>query len=130
LGYDEVCMADGLHQSDGSCCQGRGGCSGVSVRVGVSLTKLRAGDVGVVCETCMDPLDAAMLRAMGLRPNATIRVCRLGEPCIVEVFTGAAKVDPNCAPGVRSDRPCDRPGGCSCRIGLARPLAERVMVMV
>ena len=127
-------MADGPHQSDGSCCRGRGGCSGTSARAGVALTTLRAGDIGVVCETCMDPIDAAMLRAMGLRPNATIRVCRLGEPCIVEVFTGAAKPDPSCGPdsgrGLASDRPCDRPGGCSCRIGLARPLAERVMVMV
>ena len=123
-------MAVGPHQSDGSCCQGRGGCSGTSARAGVALTTLRAGDIGVVCETCMDPIDAAMLRAMGLRPNATIRVCRLGEPCIVEVFTGATKADPSCPEGDPRDRPCDRPGGCSCRIGLARPLAERVMVMV
>ncbi len=123
-------MADGNHQPDGSCCRAKGGCAGTPARAGVALTNLRPGDVGVVCETCMDPIDAAMLRAMGLRPNATIRVCRLGEPCIVEVFTGSsARADAACPPGLASDRPCDRPGGCSCRIGLARPLAERVMVM-
>jgi Fe2+ transport system protein FeoA len=58
----------------------------------------------------MDRKDAAMLRAMGLRPQATVRLCRLGEPCIIEVMSG----EPSC-----SD---------SCRIGLARVLAERVMV--
>jgi Fe2+ transport system protein FeoA len=99
-------------------------------RAGVALTSLRAGDVGIVCETCMDPIDAAMLRAMGLRPNATIRVCRLGEPCILEVFTGAAAPCEAQTGSSSADRPCDRPGGCSCRIGLARPLAERVMVLV
>ncbi len=52
---------------------------------------------------------AATLRAMGLRPSVTVRVCRIGHPCIVEVGNVA---------------------GATCRIGLARPLAERVMVTV
>jgi len=59
----------------------------------------------------LDVRDAALLRAMGLRPNAKVRLCRLGEPCIVEVMTGAG------------DGTCKGPGGCWCRIGLAKPLA-------
>lgn len=87
---------------------GKPGCTGHSS--GVPLTSLAAGAVAKVCESCLDPLDASMLRAMGLRPAATLRLCRLGEPCVVEVFAGS---------GVDDGR---------CRIGLARLLAERVMV--
>lgn len=83
---------------------------------GVCLTALQAGQMATVFTTSLDPADAALLRAMGLRPAARIRVCRLGEPCIVEVMSGGDS--------------CNRPGGCACRIGLARPLAERVMVTV
>ncbi len=85
----------------------------------MSLVALRPGDTGVICETCLDSGDAAVLRAMGLRPNAVIRLCRLGETCIVEVVPGS----PGCG------ALCDRPGGCCCRIGLERRLAERVMVV-
>jgi Fe2+ transport system protein FeoA len=81
---------------------------------GVAMTTLQAGQMATVFQTSLDPGDAALLRAMGLRPSARIRICRLGEPCIVEVLSGTDS--------------CGRPGGCACRIGLARPLAERVMV--
>ena len=53
--------------------------------------------------------DAALLGAMGLCCDAKVRLCRAGEPCIVAVMTG---------------------GRASCRIGLARPLAERIQVDV
>jgi Fe2+ transport system protein FeoA len=59
--------------------------------------------------------DAAYLRAMGLRPNARIRVCRLGQPCIVEVMTG--------------DADCGQ-SECGCRIGLSKELAQHLMVRV
>lgn len=71
------------------------------------LTALKPGQSGVVVDAAMDADDAAQLRAMGLRPNARVVLCRSGEPCIVRVL-GAC--------------------GCESRIGLARPLAERVMV--
>jgi len=75
------------------------------------------GQTGVVCEHRLDPADAAWLRAMGLRPNARVRVCRRGEPCIVEVLPTAGGDGDGCALA-----------DCCCRIGLARPLADRVMV--
>jgi len=51
--------------------------------------------------------EVRMLRAMGLRPNASVTMCRLGEPCIVSL-SGAC--------------------GGGCRIGLAKEIADRVMV--
>lgn len=80
------------------------------------LTTLKPGQTARVTFTNLDADDAALLRAMGLRLSARIRLCRLGEPCIVEVLSGRES--------------CNRPGGCACRIGLARPLAERVLVGV
>ena len=85
---------------------------------GVALTTLKAGQTATVHGTTLEHNDAALLRAMGLRPSAMVRVCRLGEPCIIEVLGG-----------VRAENGCaERNGACICRIGLARPLAERVMV--
>ncbi len=100
------------------CCQGTSA-NGHTPRKGVALTSLTSGQVGVICETCTEPGDAMLLRAMGLRPNATIRVCRLGEPCIVEVIPSRAGEGTQCS---RVD--------CRCRIGLAYLLAQRVMVAV
>lgn len=59
-----------------------------------------------------DPGDAALLRAMGLRPGVRVRVVRLGEPTILEVLGAEA---------------C----GCACasRIGLTKLLASRVRVV-
>ena len=53
--------------------------------------------------------DAALLGAMGLCCNAKVRLCRAGEPCIVAITGGS---------------------GAQCRIGLARPLADKIMVDV
>ena len=73
----------------------------------IPLTQLKRGECGMIqgCDVSDD--DQALLRAMGLRERAKIVVCRLGEPCIVRVMGGC---------------------GCSSRIGLSRPLAERVLV--
>jgi Fe2+ transport system protein FeoA len=80
----------------------------------VALATLRPGQMGVVRGATLEAGDAAYLRAMGVRPAALVRVCRLGHPCIVEVVSGG--------------RECCGMG--SCRIGLAKELAERVMVEV
>ena len=73
----------------------------------VSLNQLAPGESGVVRSTEINSADAAMLGAMGLCCNATVRLCRAGEPCIVAVVGGR---------------------GAGCRIGLARPLADRILV--
>ncbi|MBC7834775.1 MAG: ferrous iron transport protein A [Phycisphaerales bacterium] len=73
------------------------------------LTQLKRGQRGIVVEASLDASDAALLRAMGLCAAAKVRLCRAGEPCIVAVDCGC---------------------GGQCRIGLARPLAERIMVRV
>jgi Fe2+ transport system protein FeoA len=85
----------------------------------VPLTDLRAGQAGSVCEHCMDAADATLLRAMGLRPNARVRVCRTGEPTIVEVFPSRA-----------GDGALCEKADCRCRLGLAWVLASRVKVRV
>jgi Fe2+ transport system protein FeoA len=78
----------------------------------VAITRLEKGWISIVAGLGLnDPADAALLRAMGLRPGVRIRVVRLGEPTIVEVLGAEA---------------C----GCACasRIGLTRSLAEQVLV--
>lgn len=73
----------------------------------MSLSQMKPGDSGCIVGADLPEGDRAYLRAMGLRDNARITVCRLGEPCIVRVMGGC---------------------GCSFRIGLARPLADKVFV--
>lgn len=79
----------------------------------VALSTLLPGQQAFVQGAALDSTDAAYLRAMGIRPQALVRMCRTGEPCIVEVRSG----------GVQS---C---GSCCCRIGLSRDLADKVLVM-
>ncbi|MEM1331121.1 MAG: FeoA family protein [Planctomycetota bacterium] len=73
----------------------------------IPLTQLKRGQSATIHRADLDAEDATMLRAMGLRPEATLRVCRNGSTCIVAVGTGHA---------------------CTCRIGLDRSLADRVLV--
>ncbi len=73
----------------------------------IPLTQLPRGQRATVNASDLDEQDAKMLRAMGLRPDASIQMCRLGEPCIV-ALSGAC--------------------GGGCRIGLAKDIASRVMV--
>ncbi|MGQ0627594.1 MAG: FeoA family protein [Phycisphaerales bacterium] len=80
----------------------------------LSLYQLKVGECGTIVEKKLDEGDRAMLRALGLEANSTVRICRAGEPCIVAVMTG----------GTSGGRLGD---GC-CRIGLARNFAERIFV--
>jgi len=73
---------------------------------GISLNQLKPGESGIVKSAPLNSSDAAMLAAMGLCCNAKVRLCRAGEPCIVAVIAGS---------------------GAGCRIGLARPLADRIL---
>lgn len=72
----------------------------------IPLTQLRVGQRGVVSDVDLE--DRAVLSAMGLSERAQVKLCRMGEPCIVAV--GCA-----CSPG-------------ACRIGLSRKIADRVYV--
>ena len=71
----------------------------------VPLTDLKRGQSGRIESTQSHPDDCSMLRAMGLHPDASIQMCRLGEPCIISL-AGA------------------------CRIGLAKDIASCVMVHI
>lgn len=81
--------------------------SAVQKAVSIPLTQLPRGSRGTVNADNLDAADFATLRAMGLRPNATVEVCRLGQHCIV-ALTGSC--------------------GGGCRIGIAKDLADRVMI--
>jgi Fe2+ transport system protein FeoA len=83
--------------------------SSTSPSPSIALSQLRPGQSGVVKAAEVGTSDAALLGAMGLCCNAKVRLCRAGEPCIVAISSG---------------------NGAGCRIGLARPLAERIMVEV
>ncbi len=75
----------------------------------IPLTQLTRGQSGRVQIDGAATDEVKMLRAMGLRPNASITMCRLGEPCIISL-SGAC--------------------GGGCRIGLAKEIAGRVMINV
>tara|TARA_E500000318_G_scaffold5598_1_gene5690 strand:- start:14851 stop:15138 length:288 start_codon:yes stop_codon:yes gene_type:complete len=75
--------------------------------VSIPLSQLSRGQRATVNTAELDEQDTKMLRAMGLRPDASIQMCRLGEPCIVSL-SGAC--------------------GGGCRIGLAKDIASRVLV--
>jgi Fe2+ transport system protein FeoA len=77
--------------------------------VRIPLTQLTRGQRARIVEPATENEDSSMLRAMGLRPDASVEMCRLGEPCIVSL-SGAC--------------------GGGCRIGLAKDIASRVMVEI
>ncbi len=77
--------------------------------VHVSLAQMARGARGTVCSVTLEKSEASTLGPMGLRERASIRVCRRGEPCIVEV---------GCTPGM-----------CR-RIGVSRRVAQQVMVAI
>ncbi len=76
------------------------------------LSEMGVGERGIVREHRLEAEDAALLRAMGLSVGVTLRVFRLGEPTVVAVG------------GVTGHCKC----GGLCRIGVARRLAEKILV--
>lgn len=81
----------------------------------VPLTSLRPGQTAVISGSRLDADESALLSAMGLAERTRIKVCRLGEPCVVALGQGEG-------------RHCHCNGHC--RIGLARTMAERLFVTV
>lgn len=69
----------------------------------VRLCDLPAGSVARLYAADVPGEDGALLRALGLTERCRVRLCKTGEPCIVQVHTT--------------------------RIGLARVVAEQVLVV-
>lgn len=72
----------------------------------IPLTQLAQGQSARLDSSSLPSLETEELRAMGLRPECELKVCKMGEPCIVTVGPGA--------------------GGC--RIALAKKLAGQLHV--
>lgn len=88
------------------CCRG-GMANEACASACCALSELRVGEGGAVSAEAASEADLAALRALGLGPKVSLVVRRRGSPCIVEVR---------------------RANGPSCRIGLTKSLARRVMV--
>lgn len=69
----------------------------------VNLTQLRAGTVARLHAAHLGREDCALLNALGLTAHCLLRVCKAGEPCIVQVR--------------------------ATRIGLSRELARGILVI-
>jgi Fe2+ transport system protein FeoA len=67
------------------------------------LAELAVGDIARVHHTDIEDTTGRFLRAIGLTRTAEFRVCRRGEPCIIQVR--------------------------STRVGLARAVADRILVI-
>ena len=70
---------------------------------GVPLSQLAAGAVARLHAADIASSERAMLRALGLTSRSVLRVCKSGDPCIVQVRTT--------------------------RIGLSRTLADSIIVV-
>ncbi len=66
------------------------------------LTELRRGQRASLHHTDLCPADCEMLSSMGLTDRCEIRLCKVGEPCILQVR--------------------------ATRLGIARSLASRILV--
>ena len=69
----------------------------------VRLSELSEGQVARLHGANLNPHDCALLRALGLTDRCVMRICKVGEPCIVQVR--------------------------STRIGLSRAVADGILVV-
>lgn len=51
----------------------------------VPLSALAVGALATVARRNLSPCDSELLVAMGLTDRKTLRVCRAGDPCIIEI---------------------------------------------
>ena len=75
----------------------------MSSQTPVPLSALPPGSYARVLSNQLTVDDCSLLRALGLTDHCVVRVCKTGEPCIVQVRTT--------------------------RIGLARSVADGILVM-
>ncbi|MGE0593075.1 MAG: ferrous iron transport protein A [Vicinamibacterales bacterium] len=66
----------------------------------IPLTELRPGAVARLLETRVDAECRAQLRALGLTDACTVRLCKHGEPCIIQVRTTRIGLSKAVASGV------------------------------
>ena len=69
----------------------------------IRLSDLALGDTARLHQTDLDESTVRLLSALGLTPSSEFRLCKRGEPCIVQVR--------------------------ATRIGLSRGVADRIMVV-
>jgi hypothetical protein len=69
----------------------------------IALSTLAAGSVARLHEARLDDHSVGLLRALGLLASGDFRLCKAGEPCIVQVGTT--------------------------RIGVSRDVAARILVI-
>ncbi len=69
----------------------------------IALSTLAVGSLARLHEARLDPQSAGLLRALGLSSARELRLCKAGEPCIVQVG--------------------------STRIGVSRDVASRILVI-
>ncbi len=51
----------------------------------IRLSELEAGRKARLHKAALEPQDCALLRALGMTDRCVLRICKIGEPCIVEV---------------------------------------------
>lgn len=51
----------------------------------VALTNLSTGQTARLHEARLDPPSVSLLRALGLSETQPFRVCKAGEPCILQI---------------------------------------------
>jgi Fe2+ transport system protein FeoA len=51
----------------------------------IRLSELTEGQVARLHGSDLNPHDCALLRALGLTDRCVMRICKVGEPCIVQV---------------------------------------------
>lgn len=49
------------------------------------LSELEVGDIARMRNAAIDDESRSLLRALGLTDNSQLRVCKRGEPCVVQV---------------------------------------------
>ena len=49
------------------------------------LSELHVGDCARIVDAAIDAESRALLEALGLTDNSRLRVCKRGEPCVVQV---------------------------------------------
>ena len=77
--------------------------SGATTSTSIPLLDLAPGAIGILREV-VDEQSHAVLRSLGLTDGARLRICRIGDPCIIQVR--------------------------STRIGLSKQVAQSVYVAV